>query len=122
VRGASSLKLEGDLIDLLVEPVECLFIIQGGYLLIFEILSPSCGDQKKDMMSHCPKGDSEIENLWNEVEIDLCDGCIDLKFEASLFCHLDPSERAFERTFHFSKRIMRFCIRAIQADTDPLNP
>jgi hypothetical protein len=63
VRGTSRFKLERDLIPLLIKPVERFFIIQGRYLLIFEILSPSCRNKKEDVMGRCTQNDCKAEDL-----------------------------------------------------------
>jgi len=80
VRGTGSLKLEGNLIPLLIKPVKGFFIIEGRDSLIFKLPSPSCGNQEEDVMGHCTESDSKTEDLSNQVEVGLCDGSIDLEF------------------------------------------
>ena len=74
------------------------------------------------MVSNRPHVDSETENIGNPVEVDLCDGGIDLEFNPSLFQHVDSPQGALKRTLHLPKRIMGLCVRTIEADADPLNP
>jgi hypothetical protein len=122
VRGTGSLELEGDVISLLIKPVEGFFIIQGRDPLIFKLLSPSCGNQEEDVMGCCTESDSEMEDLSDQMEVGLRDGRIDLEFESPFFCHLDPSKRTLKGTARLSEGIVCLRIWAVEADADPLNP
>ena len=73
-------------------------------------------------MGHCTESDSKMEDFSYQMEVGLCNGRIDLEFEPSLFCYLDPMKRTLKGPAHLSKGIVGHCIGAIEADADPLNP
>ena len=120
--GAGRLELKGNFVSLFIEPVKRLFIILGRDLLILELLPPARWNQEKDVKGHGTEINCKAEDFRNQMEIDLRNGRIDLEIEASLLCHLNSTEGAFKRTLDLAKGIMGLGIRAIEADTDPLNP
>jgi hypothetical protein len=66
--------------------------------------------------------DGQTEDVRDPRKIELCDGGIDLEFDAPFLCHLDSSKGTLKRAIHFSKGIVRLGSGAIDADTDSLNP
>jgi hypothetical protein len=122
VGSTGGLQLEGDMIPLLIKPVERFFIIESRYFLIHKFLSPSGGNQEEDVVGDCSEVDRQLEDLGDQVKVGLGDGGIDLEFKSSSLCHLDPPEGSLKGAFDLSKSIMCFWIGAVEADADSLNP
>src|SRR5512136_2240019 len=78
VRGTGSLQLERNPLSLLVKPVECFFIVQGGDLLILKLLSPPGGNQEEDVMSYRTEVNRKFEDVGDQMEVHLGDGRVDL--------------------------------------------
>ena len=116
------LELERDPIPLLIKPVKCLFIIEGRDLLVLKFLSPSRGNEEKDMMGHCTEIDCETENLGIRWRLALVMVVLIWNSRPPLFSISIPRRDPSKAPFHLSKGIVGLCIRAVEADADPLNP
>jgi len=55
------------------------------------------------MKGHRSQTDCKAEDIGNQMEIDFCNGGIDLEIEASLLCHFDSAEGAFKDPFTLRK-------------------
>jgi hypothetical protein len=116
------LKLEGNLIDLFIKPVKGFLIIKSRNSLVLEFLPSPSWNQKEDVMGCCAERHCKTEDFTDQVEIGLCDGCINLKFEPPFFCHLNPPKGALKGTAHLSEGIVCLRIGAVEANADSLYP
>jgi hypothetical protein len=90
VRGTGGLQLERNPFPLLVKPVERFFVVQGGDLLILKLLSPSSGNQEEDVMGYRTEVNRKFEDVGDQMEVHLGNGCVDLEVKTALLGQFNP--------------------------------
>ena len=102
-----------------VKPLEGSLVGCGGYRLIAQILSPSRGDQEKDVVGRRAQYYSQIKDCLDLLQVLLGDGCIDLEFHAPFLQEVDAPQGLIESAGDAPEGVVALPVPAVDADADP---